>query len=65
MKQIEIFLDRHKLFDVIPIAPVWLQKIGKIQVPTADTLQLTPKQHGVDGFFVAILGELITVMRNK
>ena len=55
MKQIEIFLDRHKLFDVIPIAPVWLQKIGKIQVPTADTLQLTPKQHGVDGFFVAIL----------
>ena len=54
MGQVQDFLHRQRMFKLIPIGPIWLEKIGSLDVPVTDTLQLTPRQHGVDGFFIAV-----------
>ena len=54
MAQVEDFLRHHMIFKLLPIGPIWLEKIGSLDVPATDTLQLTPRQHGVDGFFIAV-----------
>jgi 16S rRNA (cytosine967-C5)-methyltransferase len=57
--QVKAFLAGHKDFKIIPYAEQWACTIGG-QVPKSadgakDTLLLTPHQHDVDGFFIAVL----------
>ena len=57
--QITQFLSAHKDFKLIPYAEQWARTIGGTGPRSADgardTLLLTPHQHGVDGFFVAVM----------
>ena len=57
--QIAAFIARHPDFTVIPTATAWARAIGGPAPSSADgrtdTLQLTPRTHGTDGFFVAVL----------
>jgi 16S rRNA (cytosine967-C5)-methyltransferase len=57
--QVAAFLARHPDFAVEPFGPVWQERIGTEPPQSADaradTLQLTPAQHGTDGFFIALL----------
>ncbi len=51
--QIESFCARHPAFAVIPVSQVWSLPTP---IPCADPyLVLTPKRHGTDGFFAAVL----------
>ena len=57
--QIAGFLSVHKEFKIIPTGKQWAKSIGG-QAPhsadgSSDTLLLTPHQHDVDGFFVAVM----------
>jgi 16S rRNA (cytosine967-C5)-methyltransferase len=57
--QVKLFLSEHKDFKLVPYAEQWARTIGG-EVPRSadgakDTLLLTPHQHGVDGFFVAVM----------
>jgi 16S rRNA (cytosine967-C5)-methyltransferase len=57
--QVKAFLALHKDFKVIPYAEQWARTIGG-EVPKSadgakDTLLLSPHQHGVDGFFIAVM----------
>jgi 16S rRNA (cytosine967-C5)-methyltransferase len=57
--QVAQFLAQHKDFKIVPYAAQWSRTIGG-EVPksadgASDTLLLTPHQHGVDGFFVAVM----------
>lgn len=54
LEQVENFVQRQKMFRLLPIGEIWRKEIGNIEVPTTNTLQLTPKQHAVDGFYIAI-----------
>lgn len=57
--QVEAFLAAHADFAVEPYADVWPDRIGGEAPRSADgcsdTLQLTPAQHGTDGFFIALM----------
>jgi 16S rRNA (cytosine967-C5)-methyltransferase len=57
--QVKQFLGANKDFKIIPYAQQWARAIGgKAPVSadgSTDTLLLTPKQHDVDGFFVAVM----------
>ena len=57
--QVEAFLAAHDDFAIEPFADVWAQRIGGESPRSADgrtdTLQLTPAQHGTDGFFIALM----------
>jgi len=57
--QVKQFLDANKDFKIIPYAQQWARAIGgKAPISadgSTDTLLLTPKQHDVDGFFVAVM----------
>jgi len=58
-EQVEAFLARHPDYALEPIAAVWEARVGG-PVPASadgriDTLQLTPAQHGTDGFFIALM----------
>lgn len=51
--QVEHFLTRHPQFAVVPLAQAWPLDVA---VPCAGLyLSLTPRQHGTDGFFAAVL----------
>lgn len=51
--QVSSFLERHKDFKIVPLKDVW---DFKTPVPCdGDFMKLTPKDHGTDGFFAAIL----------
>jgi 16S rRNA (cytosine967-C5)-methyltransferase len=57
--QVKQFLAEHKDFKIVPYGEQWARTIGG-NVPKSadgakDTLLLTPHQHGVDGFFVAVM----------
>jgi 16S rRNA (cytosine967-C5)-methyltransferase len=52
--QITSFLDRNE-FRVLKIADVWAETIGGAAPAAEESLQLTPRRHGTDGFFVAVL----------
>ena len=45
----------HPAFALVPMAEVWKDAIGTPCPVATDTLQLTPKRHGTDGFFVAVM----------
>ena len=53
--QIERFLHVQDNFSISPIGPIWRKTVGSNGAPNENMLQLTPKRHGVDGFFVAVL----------
>ncbi len=51
--QVEGFLTRHPSFRVVPVSAAWTLDVP---VPCADPfLVLTPRRHGTDGFFGAVL----------
>lgn len=57
--QVKQFLAANRDFKLIPYVTQWARTIGG-QAPksadrSSDTLLLTPRQHDVDGFFVAIM----------
>jgi 16S rRNA (cytosine967-C5)-methyltransferase len=53
--QINHFLETHPDFELIPIQQVW-NELFDIDCPVkGNTLQLTPAQHQVDGFFCAVM----------
>ncbi len=57
--QVKWFLERHKKYRIISYEGLWPVHLPS-SVPvsadgSADTLLLTPRQHGTDGFFVAVL----------
>ncbi len=63
--QVRAFLDRHAGFALLPLAGAWPHGAGPGAPERApacppppgcgDTLTLTPRQHGTDGFFAAVL----------
>lgn len=57
--QVEAFLAAHDDFSVEPFTNVWADRVGGVAPRSADghsdTLQLTPAQHGTDGFFIALM----------
>jgi 16S rRNA (cytosine967-C5)-methyltransferase len=58
--QVDSFLARRPEFTLIPWAELWAQALpGVTPVPSADgsaeTLLMTPRRHGTDGFFVAVM----------
>jgi 16S rRNA (cytosine967-C5)-methyltransferase len=61
--QVKSFLAANKNFKIVPYAEQWKHTIGT-DVPksadgSANTLLLTPAQHGVDGFFVAVMQKVV------
>ncbi|MBM3469039.1 MAG: RsmB/NOP family class I SAM-dependent RNA methyltransferase [Alphaproteobacteria bacterium] len=53
--QVENFLTHHPDFHLIPLTDIWTSVL-KSPCPTNNTmLQLTPYEHHVDGFFVAVM----------
>jgi 16S rRNA (cytosine967-C5)-methyltransferase len=57
--QVAAFLQRHADFSTESFSDVWAARIGGDAPLSADgrsdTLQLTPAQHGTDGFFIALM----------
>jgi 16S rRNA (cytosine967-C5)-methyltransferase len=57
--QVAAFLTRRAAFDMVPAATAWAAAIGGTAPASADgradTLLLTPRTHGTDGFFVAVM----------
>lgn len=57
--QVKQFLAGHKDFKLLPYGEQWARTIGDVAPTSADgakdTLLLTPKQHDVDGFFIAVM----------
>jgi len=58
--QIDAFLGRRPDFRILPVAGVWAESIGGRCPADGEYLELTPRQHGTDGFFVAILSRVGT-----
>ncbi|HPF78149.1 MAG TPA: RsmB/NOP family class I SAM-dependent RNA methyltransferase [Alphaproteobacteria bacterium] len=52
--QIENFLKNHPEYSVLKVCDIWPQGYGNCPV-NGDYLRLTPKDHGTDGFFTAVL----------
>jgi 16S rRNA (cytosine967-C5)-methyltransferase len=57
--QVQAFLASNPEFKIVPTAQQWRNTIGGTAPASADgsydTLLLTPRQHDVDGFFVAVM----------
>jgi 16S rRNA (cytosine967-C5)-methyltransferase len=58
--QVDAFLARHADFKLVPWPSLWEQAMPGSSAPasadaSAETLQMTPLNHGTDGFFVAAL----------
>jgi 16S rRNA (cytosine967-C5)-methyltransferase len=58
--QVDSFLASHPEFKLAPWPECWEQSLpGQAPVPSADgsgeTLLMTPRDHGTDGFFVAVM----------
>lgn len=57
--QVAWFLSSHPAFRILPTASLWTIHLGGPPPDSAngsaDTLLLTPRQHGTDGFFVAVM----------
>jgi 16S rRNA (cytosine967-C5)-methyltransferase len=57
---VDAFLARHREFSIVPWAPLWEQAAFSVAPPqsadgSAETLLMTPRSFGTDGFFVAML----------
>lgn len=57
--QVASFLERHADFKIVPWRETWSEAISEAPPDSADasdeTLLMTPRSHGTDGFFVAVL----------
>ena len=58
--QVDAFVSRHPEFSIVPWAPLWEQAAFSAAPPqsadgSAETLLMTPRGFGTDGFFVAML----------
>jgi 16S rRNA (cytosine967-C5)-methyltransferase len=58
--QVDLYLARHPEFKLMPWPELWERSLpGQMSVPSADgsgeTLLMTPRDHGTDGFFVAVM----------
>ena len=55
--QVQGFLEAHSEFRVVPLAEAWAGQGGNVgDAPGAGPyLSLTPRRHGTDGFFTAVL----------
>jgi 16S rRNA (cytosine967-C5)-methyltransferase len=58
--QVDFFLAGHPDFKLIPWSELWQRSLpSETPVPSADgsgeTLLMTPRDHGTDGFFVAVM----------
>ncbi|MSO85480.1 MAG: RsmB/NOP family class I SAM-dependent RNA methyltransferase [Rhodospirillales bacterium] len=53
--QVELFLEHHNEFQVVPIARAWSETLGGVLPAGNQFLRLTPAAHGTDGFFAAVL----------
>ncbi|MGH6793421.1 MAG: RsmB/NOP family class I SAM-dependent RNA methyltransferase [Methyloceanibacter sp.] len=58
--QVDAFLGRHPEFKLLPWRTLWETSLPDATPPdsadgSTDTLQLTPLNHGTDGFFIAVL----------
>ena len=57
--QVEAFLSQHPTYRPVPYRDVWDDGVGGEPPASADgsdtTLLLTPRDHGTDGFFIAVL----------
>ncbi|MFD2264572.1 RsmB/NOP family class I SAM-dependent RNA methyltransferase [Lacibacterium aquatile] len=49
------FLADHPDFQVVPVTKIWAERIGTECPVEGDFLRLSPKKHGTDGFFTAVL----------
>jgi len=54
--RIEAFLAERQDFFRFPIEDVWAEAVGGTCPMTGGALQLTPADHGTDGFYCAVLG---------
>ncbi|MCX7338797.1 MAG: RsmB/NOP family class I SAM-dependent RNA methyltransferase [Alphaproteobacteria bacterium] len=54
-RQIETFISNNPEFSLIPIQDVWQEVLGSDCPSEGPMLQLTPAQHNMDGFFVAVM----------
>jgi 16S rRNA (cytosine967-C5)-methyltransferase len=57
--QVAWFLSQNPAFKLVPVHELWASTLGGQPPASADgqsgTLLLTPRQHGTDGFFVAVM----------
>jgi 16S rRNA (cytosine967-C5)-methyltransferase len=57
--QVARFLEENPSFRLLPTAGVWAAALPDDPPPSADgrqdSLLLTPRRHGTDGFFIAVL----------
>ncbi|WP_425405085.1 RsmB/NOP family class I SAM-dependent RNA methyltransferase [Hwanghaeella sp.] len=58
--RIESFLAERQDFFRYPIEDVWAEAVGGACPMTGDALQLSPAEHGTDGFYCAVLGRKLT-----
>jgi 16S rRNA (cytosine967-C5)-methyltransferase len=62
-EQVKAFLAKNKDFKIIPYTEQWKHTIGGVAPKSADgnanTLLLSPAQHGTDGFFVAVMQKTV------
>lgn len=53
--RIEDFLERHDHFRTVSIADIWKSALGTRYPGRGKYLRLSPRRHGTDGFFIAVL----------
>ncbi|MCW5729361.1 MAG: RsmB/NOP family class I SAM-dependent RNA methyltransferase [Alphaproteobacteria bacterium] len=53
--QVHSFLAAHPEFEPVPAAEVWRARLDGAAPGTDPWLRLSPREHGTDGFFVAVL----------
>ncbi|MDE2445076.1 MAG: RsmB/NOP family class I SAM-dependent RNA methyltransferase [Alphaproteobacteria bacterium] len=62
-EQVKAFLAKNKDFKIIPYTEQWKHAVGGVAPKSADgnanTLLLSPLQHGTDGFFVAVMQKTV------
>jgi 16S rRNA (cytosine967-C5)-methyltransferase len=52
---VELFLASHPDFALVPVTDVWAAAVGGACPVPGPYLLLTPRRHGTDGFFAAVL----------
>lgn len=53
--RIEDFLERHAHFRALSVADIWKSALGTRYPGRGKYLRLSPRRHGTDGFFIAVL----------
>lgn len=53
--RVEDFLERHAHFRALSVADVWKSVLGTRYPGRGKYLRLSPRRHGTDGFFIAVL----------